>query len=120
MPDAGTLLPRARGGVRASRYGLSLTPWIHTLDPIACVLDHPSDNLCMHIPRYMALARNEGQRVTFESLAAAGGAAPFADVRRPQLHRDETRRYSRHEATRQVLISGGSGGKNAAKGYDRP
>ena len=55
---------------------------------------------------YDQLAKTEAQRVEFAKLADAGGAEPLRDTRRPQQHRDEHRRYSRKEATRQAIVQG--------------
>ena len=41
---------------------------------------------------YLGLARSEQQCARFASLAAAGGAAPYVDPRRPEAFRDERRR----------------------------
>jgi hypothetical protein len=40
---------------------------------------------------YTELARSDEQLRTFLELARAGGAAPFADTRRPEAHRAEQR-----------------------------
>ena len=60
----------------------------------------PKEELdALRVAWYGQLARSADQLTTFMQLAAAGGALPFKDTRRPEVHRDEQRRCGMRKAS---------------------
>ena len=61
---------------------------------------------------YDGLARSPEQRALFAQLAEAGGAPPFRDTRRPEVHREEQRGREQDGMKRRVWEDGVVGKDN--------